>query len=91
MEERQNGCIEFETEDNEKISFYVLEETMINGKNYLLVADSDEEEEEAQAFIMRAVTDDENQTVYEIVEEDTEFEAVSKIFAELLDDVDFEM
>lgn len=91
MEEKQNRCIEFETEDNEKISFYVLEETMINGTNYLLVADNDEEEGEAEAFIMRTVTDDENQTVYEMVEEDTEFEAVSKIFAELLDDVDFEM
>jgi len=91
MEERQNGCIEFETEDHEKISFFVLEETMINGRSYLLVADRDEEEEGAEAFIMRAVTDDENQTVYEMVEEDTEFEAVSKIFAELLDDVEFEM
>ncbi len=91
MEERQDGRIEFETDDNEKISFYVLEETMINGKNYLLVADSDEEDGEAEAFIMRAVTDDEKQTVYEMVEEDTEFEAVSKIFAELLEDVDFEI
>lgn len=91
MGERQNGCIEFETENNEKISFYVLEETMINGKNYLLVADNNEEEGEAEAFIMRAVMDDENQMVYEMVEEDTELEAVSKIFAELLDDVDFEI
>ena len=91
MEERQDGRIEFETDDNEKISFYVLEETMINGKNYLLVADSDEEDGEAEAFIMRAVTDDEKQTVYEMVEEDTEFEAVSKIFAELLEHVDFEI
>ena len=62
---------------------------MINGKNYLLVTDS--EEDEAEAYIMREVTDEENQTVYEMVEEDTELEAVSKIFSELLEDVEFEL
>ena len=88
MEEKKE-YIEFETEDGEKIPFYIVEETMINGKNYLLVTDS--EEDEAEAYIMREVTDEENQTVYEMVEEDTELEAVSKIFSELLDDVEFEL
>ena len=81
--------IEFETEDGEKVPFYIVEETMINGKNYLLVTDS--EEDEAEAYILREVTDEENQTVYEMVEEDTELEAVSKIFSELLEDVEFEL
>lgn len=89
MEEKNNYCINFETEDGEEISFFVLEETMINGVNYLLVADS--EEEEAEAYVMREVAGDDNQSVYEMVEDDTELEAVSKIFAELLDDVEFEM
>lgn len=89
MEDMNNYCIEFETEDGEKIPFFVLEETKINGMNYLLVADS--EEEEAEAYIMREITDDDNQSVYEMVEDDTELEAVSKVFAELLDDVEFEM
>lgn len=88
MEEKTDS-IEFETEDGEKISFYVVEETMLGGINYLLVTDS--EEDEAEAYIMREVTDEENQKVYEIVEEDTELEAVSKIFSELLDDIEFEL
>lgn len=89
MEDIKNYCIEFETEDGEKIPFFVLEETKINGMNYLLVTDS--KEDEAEAYIMREVKDEENQTVYEIVEDDTELEAISKVFAELLDDVEFEM
>ena len=88
MEEKID-YIEFETEDGEKIPFFVLEETMLGGVNYLLVTDS--EEEEAQAYIMREVNDEENQKVYEMVEEDAELEAVSKIFSELLDDVEFEL
>lgn len=89
MEEKNNHCINFETGDGEEISFFVLEETMINGVNYLLVTDS--EEAEAEAYVMREVAGDDNQSVYEMVEDDTELEAVSKVFAELLDDVDFEM
>lgn len=81
--------IPFETEDGETVPFYVLEETMINGRNYLLVTDS--EEDEAEAYIMRKITDEENQIVYEMIEEDTELEAVSRIFSELLDDVEFEL
>lgn len=88
MEEKID-YIEFETEDGEKIPFYVLEETMLGGVSYLLVTDS--EEEEAQAYIMREVNDEENQKVYEAVEEEAELEAVSKIFSELLDDVEFEL
>lgn len=88
MDERTE-YIPFETEDGETVSFYVLEETMINGRNYLLVTDS--EEDEAEAYIMRKVTDEENQIVYEMVEEEMELEAVSRIFSELLDDVEFEL
>ena len=43
--------IEFTFADtNETVDFYILEETKINGMQYLLVTDSDdEEEEEAEA------------------------------------------
>ncbi len=88
MEEKLDS-IEFETEDGEKVSLYVLEQTMIGGVNYLLVADS--EEDEADAYIMKEITGDENDSVYEIVEDDKELEALSKVFAELLDDVELEI
>ncbi len=85
--------IEFTFADtNETVDFYILEETKINGMQYLLVTDSDdEEEEEAEAYILKNLsseTDEEN--VYEMVEDDEELEAVSKIFAEELEDYDIE-
>ena len=82
-------CIEFETEHGEKVPFYIVEETMLGGINYLLVTDS--EEEEAEAYIMREAEGQDGQAVYEMVEEDTELEAVSKIFAELLEDIELEI
>ncbi|RKI41382.1 DUF1292 domain-containing protein [bacterium D16-51] len=87
--EEKSDCIEFETENGEKVPFYIVEETMLGGITYLLVADSGEEE--ADAYIMREVEGQDGQAVYEMVEEDTELEAVSKIFAELLEDVELEI
>lgn len=88
MEEKLD-CIEFETEDGEKVSLFVLEQTRLSGVNYLLAADS--EEDEADAYIMREVTGNENESVYEMVEDDAELEALSKVFSELLDDVELEI
>ena len=41
MEEK----ITLQTDNGESVDFYVLEETRINGMNYLLVTDSEEEED----------------------------------------------
>ena len=62
----------FVTDDNENVELYIIEETRANGVNYLLVTDSSSEAD-ADA-------------VYEFVEDDTEFDAISRIFAELMDD-----
>ena len=40
---------------------------------------------------MREAEGQDGQAVYEMVEEDTELEAVSKIFAELLEDIELEI
>lgn len=87
--EGKPDCIEFETEDGKKVPFYVVEETVLGGISYLLVTDS--EEEEAEAYIMREITDQDGQGIYEMVEDDSELEAVSKIFSELLEDIELEM
>ena len=42
--------IQFVTDDNEVVDFYILEETRINGINYILVTDS-EDDEEAEAYL----------------------------------------
>ncbi len=87
MEERA-GNIYFENEEGEEVPFFVIEQTMLAGVNYLLVAES--EEDEADAYILREIEEEDGQTVYEMVDEEEELEALSKIFSELLEDVEFE-
>lgn len=89
MEENKIKYIDFVTDEGEKVPFVVVEETMVAGTNYLLVADG--EEDQAEAYIMREVTDQGEEKVYEMVEDEEELEALSKVFEELLDDVDIEM
>lgn len=88
MEENQKQ-IEFTTEDGEVILFYVVEHTKIAGVNYLLVTDS--EEEEADAYIMKEIKDENGQGIYEILDDEKELEAISKVFVELLEDVAIEV
>ena len=68
----------------------MLEETRIGGSTYLLVTDS--EEDDAECLILKesegSAADD---RVFEIVEDETELVAVSKVFEELLEDVNIEM
>ena len=68
----------FTNEDGEDIRFYVVEETKIAGVNYLLV--TEQEDADSEAYIMKKVAEDEQ-----------ELDAISKVFAELLEDVSIEM
>lgn len=83
--------INFITDEGVEIPFYIIEQTTLAGKNFLLVTDGDEDEEEAEVYIMQEINDQEDQTVYEFVEDEEQLEALSKVFAELLDDVDIQM
>lgn len=66
----------------------MVEETKIAGENYLLVTDS--EDDEADAYILREVSENTEESFYEMLEDDEKINAISKVFAELLDDVEFE-
>ena len=86
----QEEKITLQTDTGEAVDFYVLEETRINGMNYLLVTDS--EEDEADCWILKDLSGDgEEEAVYEMVEDDSELMAVSKVFQEMLDNVDITM
>lgn len=89
-EKMEQDKIMFTTEEGDQIPFYVIEQTMIAGNNYLLVTDGDEEEEESDAYIMREVTDEDDQIVYELIDDENELAAISKVFEELLEDIDIE-
>ena len=57
---------------------------------YILVAES--EDDDAECLILKDVRDEESgESVYEIVENEKELQAVSKVFEELLEDVSIEL
>ena len=77
------------TGEQSDVEFYVIEETRINGSNYILVAES--EEDDAEALILKEVSGDNvTEVIYEIVEDDIEIDAVAAIFGELLEDIDIQ-
>ena len=77
-------------ETNEEVEFFVLEQTRVSGRNYILVTDS--EEDEAECLILKDTSAAEDtESVYEIVEDEAELLGVMKVFEELLEDVDIEM
>ena len=85
MEEK----IIFTAEDGTETAFYVLEETKLGGVNYLLVADS--QDDDAECLILKDLSEDSSdQAVYEPVEDEVELDAVARVFAELLEDVTIE-
>ncbi len=75
----------FKDENNNDQEFYVVEETRVNGTNYLLVADSPEGD--ADALILKDISEDSSlEAEYVPVEDEILLEALMKIFAELLED-----
>ena len=74
-------------DSQETVDFFVLEQTRINGADYILVTDA--EDGDGEALILKDLSEDgEQEAVYEIVEADDELEALSVIFGEMLEDVD---
>ena len=77
--------ITFAADDGSSVEFYVEEQTRISGRDYLLVSDS--LEEEANAYILKDISEDTDaEANYVMVEDDAEFDAVSGVFAAMLGD-----
>lgn len=86
--------ITLETEDGEQIDLSVLEETRIGGVNYILAADvsEDEADGDGQCYILKDCSRAEDEeAVYEFVENDNELEYLFGIFAELVADMDLDL
>ena len=74
-------------ETGEEVLFYVLDETRLNGTDYILVTDS--QEDDGEALILKDLSSDgDSEALYEIVDDDRELESVMEIFEQLLEDVD---
>lgn len=85
-----NNSISFFTDDGEEIAFEIIEQTTIQGQNYLLVTEASEDSEEGQAYIMKEILDGTatDMVTYQFVEEEQELFSISKIFDEMLEDTD---
>ena len=78
--------------EEEAAEFFVLEQTRLQGVNYLLVTESAEETEDADAYILKDLSADEDtEAIYEFVDDDEELRTVSEIFEKLMDGVGFEI
>ena len=81
MAENQ-AIVKFLSEDNEEIQFCVLEQTTLNGVNYLLV--------EEECIILKEISEkNAEEAVYDIVDDDKELSVLADVFAALMEDVEF--
>ena len=85
MKDKESRIL-FLHDQGREIEFMVLEQTTLAGTNYLLVADS--VEEDGTVLIMKEISLEEDYVSYEIVEDEEELEIISKIFNELIEDFD---
>ena len=80
----------FTTDDGESFDYFVIAETTVKGTQYLLV--SEEDEEEAEALILKEVPvgEDSDEAVYESVMDDDELHLAMEAFDKMLEDIDIE-
>ncbi len=79
--------ISFAGNNGDAIEFFVIEKTTLGGVDYMLVTES--ESEDGDAYVLKDVSKPgEAEGVYEIVEDDSELQAVGQVFGALLEDID---
>lgn len=89
MDNKDTSSIVMTNENGEEITFFVEEQTRVNGIDYLLVSDS--LGDEAEAYILKDISaDGDDLADYVMVEEDVEFEAIANVFRQMMEDVDIQ-
>ena len=72
-------------ETQEVVEFVVEDETQLNGVKYLLVYE-DAEDGTLDAYILKEIVNENDEVLYDVVEDEVEFMALAKVFAELVDE-----
>lgn len=72
-------------ETNELVEFVVEEETQVNGIKYLLVSE-DTEDGTWNAYILKEIMNENDEVLYDMVDDEIEFTALAKVFTELSDE-----
>ncbi|MFC2476745.1 MAG: DUF1292 domain-containing protein [Catonella sp.] len=98
LEDEELRTIDFVDEDGEDKELIVLCQTKLAGVNYLLVSDAEIEEledddAEVEVFIIKeeSVSEDGENVTFKLVEDEKEILTVSKVFEDMMDDVNFEI
>lgn len=79
--------IVFEPDNESPVEFYVLEHIKIGGIQYILV--TEQEEGDGDALILKDISAPEDtEAIYEIVEDETELDAVAAVFENILEDIE---
>lgn len=78
-------------DDGSEIEYTILESTVFGGKTYILVTDAPDDED-GECYVMKDVSEpDDDEALYESIEDDAEEEAVLSIFRQMLEgDIDIE-
>lgn len=77
--------MKFVTEDGESIELTIIEETKLNGINYILVTDSTENDDEGECYIMKDISAGEEEDAnYIFLEDEKELDAVFDIFEKMM-------
>ncbi len=71
-------------ENGEESDFAVVDALRLENTNYLLVIniEQDENEDEVEACILKEVEEENSEIIYELVDEDDEFEKLIQLFQE---------
>ncbi len=90
LAEMEAPTITMKGDDGEDLTLYVLDQTMQNGENYLLV--TEEGEGDGECFLLKEVSEPGSDEVsYEFVDADEELAYMSRVFQELLADTDIDL
>ena len=78
-----------DSKTGEKLEVCVLEQTCVSGIDFLLVTEGEGEDEDADCYILKKINEDNEDVIYEFVEDDDTIDVLAKIFEELME-VNFE-
>lgn len=89
--EKESMKLTFQTDEGD-LELYILEETKLFGKNYILLTD-DIDGDDGDFFVLREEPSEEDaeETAYVEIEDENELKAVIKVFDELVEDFDLEV
>ena len=90
MIQDSNSRIILHGEDDEELSCYVVAQTVLGGRTYLLTTDVDTGDGEALILRDDSEPGDED-GLYSVVEDETELERAAEAFGDLLEDEDIEL